>query len=279
MVAGCRNKTDCVNRANAAAAYFAKMDHDPSLDIDGVALAVRDDLEASDFVRFGSSLVVDGSDISFKDGPREKLTLTTLAPQLEIRLQNQLRYARDSNPPNLNVLLSQTAAWQQVVDVMAVVHAKGFHHVSLVFSRTPAISAPARTKIDDELDRLLVGPADSRAVQLAEFIGPKVEACPGIVSAFGDVAAEAGPEKGRNLLSKMGPALIDCDCAVAPEELTSLLWRTIGNPRPVVVLNIELSPNVDGSKAQVVSAAGDAMWRDVNRRFTPDTKVAWLTVK
>lgn len=110
---------------------------------------------------------------------------------------------------------------------------------------------------------------------LAEYTRSRAQACPALARApEGSSAGSSDPT--ATLLAAVGPALIDCHCAVDPAEMRSLFWRVAGNPSPMAIVEVSLDTD---ATAFSFSVAQSTKWSDVASQFAIDGKTTWFDLK
>jgi hypothetical protein len=177
------------------------------------------------------------------------------------------------DPRRMILVVDRRVTWQDVVVALGAATHSGFSLIDFVFGRPPATPPPPRTRVDDELDKLKPDADGNMSGVLAEYTRPKVQACPGLVRAFGNASATAA-DPTQTLLAAVGPALIDCGCAVDPAEMRSLFWRVAGNPHPLLI--VEVSLDADAKAFAVVQTT---KWRDVAKQFAVAGKPTWFDLQ
>jgi len=273
---------DCTAAANDVATFLTAMDHEPSA-VSGyreISLVTRSDLRLDDkAIRLAPEVAVGADQIMYDNAPVDRAALEQKLELAGSEIRAAIaagRVPRDDppDPKRLDLLVDQRAAWSSVVTAMEVAHAKGFDHVAVVFGRPPKTPAPPHTRVDDDLDKLKRDNRGHVGSALAAYLRPKIEPCPGLVTAFAQASSSEHGDNAGFLVSQVGPALIDCKCAVDPAEMKSLFWGFVGNPRPLGAIEIELDP-----AAAPIAAAASAPWSQASARLSVDAHATWFTVE
>lgn len=187
------------------------------------------------------------------------------------RLAEQARrFRRGGKGEVLYVAIAEDARWADVASAAVLGWESGFERQGLVFARPPAaVTPPPRSKVDDELDRILHEEDPSnKATELARVIERIVKGCPALVRAFGSVAAVERESKADALIRAIEPALVECNCSVDMPSLRSALFRLLAVERPQSAFVITHDP-----AGALVDLPPDTAWRDAHARFSPDARV------
>ena len=246
---GCkRGGEDCPARAEELGRFLTSMDHDMSLVAldEGLEPVRRDDLAPlepalspvvqvrPDAITFQGDRVADAAELGVRLA-EARAGAEEVAEMTPERERGALR--------RLHLVLDRRTTWDTAVQVTDAAREAGYTEVIFVFARPPATPPPPRSAVDDELDRALQKDSSERATEAARIAERIVKGCAAIERLFGSVASTPGEDKAARLLAGVGPALVECDCAVDIPALRSVLWRIAGNPRPLSAVTVELAPD------------------------------------
>jgi hypothetical protein len=267
--------SDCEARANAAAKFLTTMDHEPNLIyLKDVQPVVRTDLALRESdIRYAPVIMVEAARISYEDRPLVATELKAAHDKIISDIEEGKVPKNDPpDPRRLNLVIDQRAPGTLVARAVATAYKAGFDRITVVFGRPPKTPPPPHTKVDDDVAKLMKDiESGNKATALAEYTRPKVAGCPTLIALFGEVGTEEQDDKAGYLLKRVGPALIGCNCAADPAEITSLMWAITGNPHPVGAIDIVLDP-----KAKQTLALGAATWSDASAQLHPDATTIWV---
>jgi hypothetical protein len=269
--ADCKAATDDIGK------FLTTMDHDGSLiSLEHVSPPVRRDLTIKGIeLRWGPVVEVRTDDIYYQD-QKADLGKRLAADHQKIEEDIARGMVPRHDPPDpraLIVVADDKAQWVKVVAALEAAHKAGFDHITFVFGRPPATPPPPRTKVEGEIEKLMASAeSGNKATALANYIRPKIAPCPALVEVFGMVGQTEMEDKATYMLRSAGPAIAACNCAVDPAEMRSMFWMFVGNPKPTMLLRVELDP-----KAPPHSAQGTKTWGEESGWLTPDKKTIWLT--
>lgn len=274
---GCgKAKQDCKLEADELARLLSTMDR--SMVVAGAEhLVVRMDL-AKAAAHEAPVIAVTEKGIVWMSALVDRAKLQPLLTEMAAKIRDDLEQGRfpkrsPPDPRRILLLFDDAAAWRDVVTVIELAQLTGFTEPELVFARTPP-PPPPRTPIDDKLDAILSDDAGSKATQLAKLATEVIKSCPAMAKTFGTVSAsESASDRTEELISAIGPSLVECNCDLDMAAFRSLMLRVMGNPHPTTVLPISLVPE----HAPIAFPAATP-WREASKRFTPDTKAIWATV-
>lgn len=273
---------DCKAAATEVGTFLTTMDHEGSLvSLEDVSPVLRADLKLHEDGLRQAPLVevrVDGLVYQGQRVSGSELDAKLAAAHARIRkdLVDGRFSRRDPPDPDAMIVVADGhARWMMVVTGLQSAHRAGFAHLALVFGRPSATPPPPHTKVDDEIAKLMKDtPAGNKASAFASYTTPMVAPCPALVRVFGEVSATEGMDKAAYMLSHVGPALIECDCAVDPAEIRSLMWNLAGNRHPIGVIKVALDP-----KAPPLVATADTLWSEASKQLAVDTTQAWFVIK
>ena len=274
---GCkRGGEDCPARAEELGRFLTSMDHDMSLVRldEGLALVTRRDLAPLEPV-LAPVVEVSPAGIALQ-GERvaDPAELGVRLAEARARAEehaDMLPEGERDTLGRLHLALDGRTTWDTAVAVTGAAHGAGYTEVTFVFARPPATPPPPRTAVDDELDRALQKDPAERATEAARIAERIVKGCAPIERLFGSVAATEGDKAGA-LLAGIGPALVECDCAVDLPALRSVMWRIAGNPRPMTGLTLALSP-----EAAPIALPAATPWQEAGPRLTAAAPT-WLAL-
>lgn len=191
------------------------------------------------------------------------------------RLEDELAAGRApgaaADPRRLYLRIDEHATWDRVVAIVEAAHRTGWTRPSFVFALPPQPSQrPARTWVDDHMDRLDQELAENKARALADPIPPPRrigDDCPALLRAYEAIGRDDGDgDKAEALVRSIGPALVACGCRVELPALRSQLWHMLHNPNPMRALAVEIAPD-----APALALPAHTPWRDASPRLTPAT--------
>jgi hypothetical protein len=166
-----------------------------------------------------------------------------------------------ADPRRVVLAIDQATTWDRIEPVLETLGAVGFTTVELILT-TPA-APPPRTPIDDAFDAVEARDDPStRASAFAKVVGEEAKRCPALVALFG--GAVTSGDVGAHIATGAPEALLACDCAVAPATMRSIAWRTLGNPRPIGILALQLDRTA-GSP----TFPPRATWADASKQLEP----------
>jgi len=273
---------DCKVAATEVGRFLTTMDHEGNvLSLEHVSPAQRTDLTLhEEALRQAPVVEIRADDIFFHD---QRMSRSELDPQLvdaHRRIHEDMvagRFPRvdPPDPDSMIVLIDEHARWTAAVTGLQSAHRAGFDHVTLVFRRPATTAPPPHTKVDDDIAKLMKDTeSDNKATAFAGYARSLVASCPALIHVFGEVSANDVADKAGYMLSRIGPALIECDCAADPAEIRSLMWNLAGNPHPVGVIQVVLDP-----KAKPLVATADTPWSDASKQLSVDATKAWFVVE
>jgi hypothetical protein len=264
--AGC-SKGPSPELREEVATFFDTMDHDPStLPELGVALATRDDLHGEllddvPVVELGPGQLV----LHRRFEAKRLDDLGGLARELDA-ITASLATAplpRRYDRSGIALAIAGDTPWQRVADALGAIEKAGFVHPSFVFVRTPKTPPPPRSKISDDIDKILVtSNAADKAAKLAQLLKGVIGDCRELAQAFGSVAGVEGGDRTAMLLGELAHVVRTADCKVDLPCLRSLMWAVSGNPHPHALLALVLDAN-----ASPLAIDGKVVWRDANKQL------------
>ena len=154
------------------------------------------------------------------------------------------------------VLVDADVPWSQVVAVAAAAAGAGFDRPAWLFRR-PAVNPPP--PFDD------LPPASAGANPYA--------ACASLGKLFDALQIQEGGDKAESLIAGIGPALVDCRCAVDMPALRLGVWQLIGHAHPTSALEVTLARD-----ATPIELPARMPWRDASKALVPDGR-AWLVAR
>ena len=271
--------TDCQAATDELDKFLTTMDHEGNLlNLDHVSPPMRKDLKVRGGELAQGPVIEVRTDGIFFQG--DMLTPAALEPKL-IEQQKKIQHDIDAgyvpkhlkvDPHYIIVVADAKASWGAVTSALEVAAKTQFDHVTFVFRRPSATPPPPRTHIDDEIEKLLAASETNQATAIANYISPKVAQCPPLIAVFGEVGTNEIEDKAAYLLAHTAPAIAKCNCALDPAEARSIMWQTAGNPKPIMLLRVELD-----RKAHKLSAPKAKTWGEASARLTAGMKTVWLT--
>jgi hypothetical protein len=133
------------------------------------------------------------------------------------------------------------------------------------------VTAPPRSKIDDELDAIRDSDdSSSKATRFAEMMSRVVKGCPPLAKAFGAVSGDSDESKAETIIRAVEPSLVKCRCNVDVPSLRSGMFRLLYVEKPQSAFEITLDPD-----ATPLVLPSETLWRDAHAKLTPGAHV-WI---
>jgi len=256
--AGCgKGSAECTSEVAQLDAFLHQLDRTGVFPDDaGVTLVHRPDL-TRDACDSGIMLFVHGDAIDLDGRP---------ATAEDLDRQRERRRQRDPRAPRYVCIAADGAApWKQVVAAAALAGGEA----RFAFGRDEVGHAPAHTHVDDEMASI------HEATGVASYAATLIKSCAPMKKVFGHVGAdESGDSIAKYLIDHTAAAIGECDCAVKPADIASLMWNVMHVKHPAGYLAVAIAPD-----APAIAAPADATWASVSAQLAPQTTRANLVIQ
>lgn len=261
------SSSDCGPEVYEMEQMLKKMDRGLDwLSVDGIKLAPREDLPKR-FVARSAVLHVRPGGIEL-DGQR--MPVEEVASRVE-----SMRWAysgRNSRADRVVLAIDAATPWVQVVAATRAVYDGGVRGVVFVFGGSPGAPPPPRTRIDDDLDKVMAGDPSSRAVEMARMVEKLSASCTGLQKLWKRLAVSPADVKETTLVDQIGPAILECQCKTDVGAMRSLLYRMMKSP-PVTIQEVTLD-----TTARRIEQGPTVPWGQANRVLPKGNETVWLDI-
>lgn len=276
LVAACgKSKATCKAEVDDLMTFLRKMDHtSPFIKVpDDVQLVERPELKVLDGGE-GPVVYVRSDGIEFRGHHFVLAEVSHVLQEQAIKTQQDIT---DGKVPRhfvwdhrVYVLIDRDVPWSTVTGIAAEAEAAGYTKWVALFSKPSPVSAPPRSSVSDQLDKLIADDEDgNKATALAQLTSDVVKSCAPLKKAFSSVASDEGGDKASALIEAIGPAAIECNCDLDLPAVRSIFYAIAGNPHPLTMVVITLDKTVTP-----IALPPTMPWRDAATKLS--TTAAWL---
>ena len=261
LLAGCwKDTAACTASAGDLVSYLRSMEHEPSVVPDDAFTRLHVPMHADMHTAVPQAplVIVSPKEITVQG---QLLTLEELAPRLAATNQTIREQIAKGQVPKgfveqLDLLIDGDVSWGQVAAIAQTASASGFDQLAFIFTRAATTPVPPSR-----------GPSDT--VADVEDLSKLVRSCHAVGKLLGDLASVEPGAKAQMLIDGIGPALVDCRCAVDMAALRAL-WKLIGQPNPQTALVLTLARD-----ARPIDLPATMLWREASTHLAPKIQT-WL---
>jgi hypothetical protein len=276
LVASCgQNKAACKTEVDDLMTFLRKMDHSPQFVIipDDVHLVERSDLKVVDGVQ-APVVYVRTNGIEFQGNHFAVVELSHVLEDAASKTQQDITDGKVARnfvwDHRVYFVIDRDVPWSTVIALASAAEVTHYTKWIALFSKPSPVAAPPRSKVSDELDKLINDPDEgNKAVKLAKISTQIVKSCAPLVKAFGSVAAVDVDDKASALIEAIGPAVTECNCDVDMPALRTVFFSIAGNLHPLTMVVITLDKT-----ATPIALPPTTLWRDAAAKLS--TTAAWL---